>query len=222
MAVCCFCGRRSRRQKLSTLNKINCQSHPHPWVETLWRCALSELDELRGSILHKPWRLADAVAAAAGVALCLADPVSDRLRRRFKLLRQFLRRAWEPVEPRHWRGTPRPPDSSHTSPAHASDRRAPPGGALGSQYGVQFGCDARSPRGRARMPANRASRKPWRAYSHRDSLLRHGSACSNPLEGRPRFGLEGGIAVIQTNSMRLYYEIRSTVAGRRLQAEQFV
>jgi hypothetical protein len=132
MAVCCFCGRRSRRQKLSTLNKINCQSHPHPWVETLWRCALSELDELRGSILHKPWRLADAVAAAAGVALCLADPVSDRLRRRFKLLRQFLRRAWEPVEPRHWRGTPRPPDSSHTSPAHASDRRAPPGGHLGA------------------------------------------------------------------------------------------
>jgi hypothetical protein len=44
----------------------------------------------------------------------------------------------------------------------------------------------------------------------------------NPLEGRPPFGVEGGIAVIQTTSMRLDSEIRSTVAGHRLQAEQFV
>jgi hypothetical protein len=33
------------------------------------------------------------VAATAGVALGLADPVSDRLRRWFKLLRQLLGRA---------------------------------------------------------------------------------------------------------------------------------
>jgi hypothetical protein len=38
----------------------------------------------------------------------------------------------------------------------------------------------------------------------------------------PITGVEGGIAVIQTTPMRLDSEIRSTVAGHRLPADQFV
>jgi hypothetical protein len=57
----------------------------------------------------------------------------------------------------------------------------------------------------------------------RSDLIRKATSIAlHPLEGRPPFGVEGGIAVIQTTSMRLDYEIRSTVAWHRLQAEQFV